>query len=283
MRLNITSGALGMVWMSVALGMPLPLLMEAVHASGVQLGILSAAWQFAMLAQLPSTLLVEHLRRRKPLWATVSIIHRALWGAPALLPILLPRQRDLWPIFIIGALATSNFLGQAGTGPWQSWIADLVPPERAGRFWGVRQRALSVGLAGGALFFGALLDKYSTVAHPFLGFQLVFGLAAIFGMSDILVHCAVFEPPLHLHPGQESIGRRILRPLRDRNFLLLTVGMGIWTGSQAMAGYTLGLPGFFAMAYVKDAFGATYSQASAGFFGRRALGIGWITSALAPS
>jgi Major Facilitator Superfamily len=40
------------------------------------------------------------------------------------------------------------------------------------------------------------------------------------------------------------------------------LGMGVWTGSQAMTGYTLGLPGFFAMAYVKNAFGATYSQAS---------------------
>jgi hypothetical protein len=85
----------------------------------------------------------------------------------------------------------------------------------------------------------------------------------------------VIEPPLHPHRVRESMGRRILRPLRDRNFLLLTLGMGIWTGSQAMAGYTLGLPGFFAMVYVKDAFGATYSQASWIFIASCLGGILW--------
>ncbi len=181
---------------------------------------------------------------------------------PALLPFLLPERRDLWPVAIIAALATSNVLGQAGTGPWQSWMADLLPPARAGRFWGLRQRILSACLVTGALVFGMTLDACSARHHEFLGFQLVFGLAALFGVSDILVHCGVYEPPPHPRIPGETVWRRILKPLRNRDFVFLTLGMGVWTGSQAMAGYTLGLPGFFAMDYVKEALGATYSQAS---------------------
>ncbi len=251
-----------MVWMSAALGMPLPLLMRAVHASGFQLGLLSSAWQFAMLAQLPSALIVEKLSRRKPLWAVVSILHRALWATPAVLPFLLPERRDLWPMVIVLALATSNVLGQAGTGPWQSWMADLLPPSRAGRFWGRRQRIQSTMMVLGAFVFGWLLDTYSGSSGNFLGFQLVFGLAGIFGVSDVLIHCAVTEPALRPHPHDEPLWGRIIRPFRNPDFLVLTIGMGIWTGSQAMAGYTLGSAGFFSMDYVKEAFGATYSQAS---------------------
>ena len=87
MRLNMLAGFLGMMWISVPLGMPLPLLMDAVQASGFQLGLLSAAWMLAMLAQIPSAFLVERLATRKPFWAIISIIHRCLWGVPALLPI----------------------------------------------------------------------------------------------------------------------------------------------------------------------------------------------------
>jgi len=251
-----------MVWMSVAIGMPLPLLMQEVKASGFQLGLLSAAWQLAMFAQLPSTLFVEYLRRRKPWWAIVSLTHRLLWGIPALLPILLPGKKETWPVAIIIALAVSNFLGQAGSGPWQSWMADLLPPERAGRFWGVRQRVLSASMVLSALAFGVLLDTFSKPPHEFLGFQLVFAAAAIFGASDILVHTAVTEPPMHPRMAGEPVWQQIIKPLRDRDFLLLTVGMGIWNGAQAMVGYTMGLPGFFAMTYVRDAFHATYAQAS---------------------
>jgi MFS family permease len=262
MRRNVVAGVLGMIWISVALGMPLPLLMQAVHASGFQLGLLSAAWFFAMLAQVPSALLVERMRRRKPFWAAVSIVHRLLWAVPALLPWCLPERRDLWPVVIIASIAASNVLGQAGTGPWQSWMADLLPPDRAGRFWGMRHRFLSLSMVIAALAFGAILDRWSTPPHEFLGFQIVFGLGAVFGVADIVVHCFVAEPAPVQAVERERPLQRVMAPLRDRDFRRLTIAMGIWTGAQAMLGYTMGLPGFFAMVHVKEAFGATYGQAA---------------------
>lgn len=275
MRLNMLAGFLGMIWMSVPLGMPLPLLMEAVQASGFQLGLLSAAWLLAMLAQVPSAFLVERLPMRKPFWAIISIVHRCLWGVPALLPIVLPQRRDLWPVVIILALALSNVLGQAGTAPWQSWMADLLPPERAGRFWGVRHRVLSVGMSIAALLFGIVLDRFSGGAYPFLGFQIVFAAAAIFGVLDILVHCGVSEPRPVRHDGEGHFWARIAAPLRNPGFLRLTIAMGIWTGAQAMLGYTMGLPGFFSMVYLKEQFGATYAQASWVFIAAAVGGVLW--------
>src|SRR5688500_4141623 len=146
---NTLAGFFGMLWMTAALGVPLPLLMQAVGASGFQLGLLSGTWQIATLAQIVSALAVENFPRRKPYWAAVSLVHRSLWIVPALLPFLLPARQDLWPWLIIGSLALANFLGQASTAPWQSWMADLLPSARAGRFWGERHRVLSYGLALG--------------------------------------------------------------------------------------------------------------------------------------
>ena len=275
MRINVIAGFLGMFWIVVPLGLPLPLLLRAVEASGVQLGIMSAAWQFAMLAQVPSAFIVERLRRRKPFWATVSIVHRLLWIVPALLPWLLPDRRELWPVLIIAALAVSNILGQGGTGPWQSWMADLLPPERAGRFWGIRHRWLSAAMVIAALIYGALLDRFSQPPHDFLGFQIVFALAAILGTADIVVHLRVDEPePVH-HHSRTTLWQRTLAPLRDANFRQLTLAMGLWTAAQAMLGYTMGLPGFFSMVYVRETFGVTYTQASWIFIAAAAGAVLW--------
>lgn len=267
MRLNIVAGFLGMFWMVAPLGLPLPLLLRAVEASGMQLGLMSAAWQLAMLAQVPSAFIVERLSQRKMFWASVSITHRLLWLVPALLPWLLPERKELWPVVIIASLALSNALGQGGTGPWQSWMADLLPPERAGRFWGVRHRWLSTATVIAALAYGIMLDRLSQPPFEFLGFQLVFTLAAIFGTADIVIHCWVAEPtPIH-HRHSGNLWQRVVAPLRDSNFRRLTIAMGLWTGAQAMLGYTMGLPGFFSMVYVKEAFDATYAQASWIFIG----------------
>jgi MFS family permease len=262
MRLNVAAGVLGMLWMVVPLGLPLPLLLRAVDASGLQLGLMSSAWQLSMLAQVPSALIVERLARRKPFWASISIVHRLLWCVPALLPWLLPHRRDLWPTVIILALALSNTLGQSGTAPWQSWMADLLPPHRAGRFWGARHRWLSVSLITGALLYGYLLDRFSHGSGEFLGFQIVFALAALFGTADILLHCGVAEPKQVRHSGQGDIWHRVIAPLREPDFRRLTIAMGFWVGGQAMLGYTMGLPSFFSMVYLKEVFGATYGQAS---------------------
>src|SRR6266705_3061993 len=90
MRKNVAAGALGTVWIVAVYGLPLPLFMQAIHASGFQLGLMGAVRQAAMFTQLPSAFFVERLHRRKPFWAAIATTHRALWYVPAFLPLLWP-------------------------------------------------------------------------------------------------------------------------------------------------------------------------------------------------
>jgi MFS family permease len=262
MRKNVVAGALGTVWLVAVYGLPLPLFMEAIKASGFQLGLMGAVRQAAMFAQLPSAFLVERLHRRKTFWATVAIIHRALWLVPALLPILWPGGGAYWVVVLIIALGVSDMLGNASTAPWLSWMADLLPAGRAGRFWGGRQRLLSVVVLFAALAYGWILDAANRPGYGLLGFAIVFAVAAIFGVADIVVHIGVVEPaPGRSAPGQTP-WRRIAAPLRSRDFRRLTLAMGAWTAALALPGYFNGTPGFFNVVYLHQAFGATYSEAS---------------------
>lgn len=262
MRKNILAGASGSAWLVATYGLPLPLFMDVIHATGFQLGLMGAVRQAAMFAQLPSALFVERLDRRKPFWATVALIHRGLWLVPALLPVLWPHGGAWWVLTMIFMLGISDSLGNASTAPWSSWMADLLPPARAGRFWGVRQRILSSIILLAALAYGLILDSTDRAGHGLLGFTIVFCLAAIFGMGDILIHLGVAEPaPLRSAHGQ-SILRRIAVPFYHRGFRRFTLALGVWTAALALPGYYAGTPGFFNVVYLHESFGATYTEAS---------------------
>jgi hypothetical protein len=262
MRCNILAGGFGMFWLAAAYGSPLPLFMQALRATGFQLGIIGAIRQFAMFAQLPSAFLVEGLSQRKSFWVAIAIVHRSLWCLPALLPLLWPQGTASWPVLVILAVGLSDLLGQASTAPWLSWMADLLPPERAGRFWGIRQRVLAIFLLFATSLYGRLLDTENTPAHPLLGFTFVFALAGLLGSTDIVIHCGVSEPkPTPILQGQ-SLWRRLAAPLRQREFRRLTLAMGAWNAAMALTGYSNGIPGFFNVIYLQEGFAASYSQAS---------------------
>jgi hypothetical protein len=261
LRFNIGAAFLGMLWLCVPIGAPLPLLMQVVEASSTQLGLLSASWQAAMLVQIPAALFSESLRRRKVFWAAACIPHRILWGAPALIPILLPEKRTQWPIWIIASLSLSNIFANLGTASWSSWMADIVPTETAGAFWSIRQRAVSAGLIVGTAWYGWILDHQSA-PESMRGFQWVFLLCAVFGVCDILVHLFVDEPAPARVANGVPWSERLRAPFQTPGFGALTLAMAFWTGAQSLVGYTLALPGFFSMVHLHTSFGANYSQAS---------------------
>ena len=76
MWVNMVAGFLGTFWIGAAYGTPLPLFLQAVQASGLQLGLMGAVRQLALLAQLPGAFFVERLERRKTFWAVLVIAHR---------------------------------------------------------------------------------------------------------------------------------------------------------------------------------------------------------------
>jgi MFS family permease len=280
LRFNIAAGFFGMFWICCPLGAPLPLLMQAVEATSAQLGVLSAVWQVAMLAQIPAAFLAEGLGRRKTMWAAVGIVHRALWAAPTVLPWLFPGAGRRLAAYLIGALALSNLLANLGTASWSSWMADLVPPESAGRFWAVRQRFLSVGLVLATALYGWLLDRPQWQGR-LAGFQWVFAACSLCGIADILIHCYVKEPPRKTPPVWGNVLARLRAPFRQKGFTALALLMAAWTAAQSLVGYTLGMPGFFSMVHLRESFGATYFQASLIFISA-ALGAGLFTGVLGP-
>jgi MFS family permease len=256
MRINIAAGSLGVLWFSLTFGMPLTMFMNAIGASGVLIGMITTVRLLVMTVQIPAAVISENLGSRKKFWGPLALVHRSIWLVVAAMAFYWVPGQQWLPVAVIAVVGFSEFLGNAGAAPWFSWMADLIPAKSSGRFWGIRQSFTTMASLAGMALAGWILDL---CRHPgsgtvdTKGFAVVFGLAAAAGMSDIIVHRWVKEPRPAPTERRHSYAKRIFAPLRNRNFLLLTLALGAWNFGCAMI-----TP--FGVVYLKRDFHSTYSE-----------------------
>ena len=254
LRMNIFAGTLGMFYVAVALGMPMTMLLEALNASGFMIGLLGTAGGVTLAMQIPGALMAQRLSARKKYWFWFALTNRLLWYVPALLPLWLSHKPHLTIQIIVITICVSYILGNSAGAVWFSWIADLVPEKSRGTFWGKRQSITMASYLLSMAISGFLLDYFKNSGKTFIGFAFVFGLATTAGTLDILVHYFVPEPKPKLQP-KKNILVSLIEPLKNKDFLWLTLALGFW-------GLSCGLIGLFTPIYLKRDFGVSYSQLS---------------------
>jgi len=259
MGVNTLAASFGCVWLAMTFTMPLIMFMQAIGASGLVIGLVATVRAVAVSAQIPAALASENLLARKPFWSRYALTHRLLWFAIAALACWCAPSRWWLPMATVALVGASEVLGNASTAPWLSWMADLIPLPIAGRFWGLRQSVSTAASLVGLLAAGQILDAFrdplTGEARP-RGFAVVFGIGACLGVADIVVHHFVREPRPVPTPAGGALHRRILAPLLNRDFRLLTLCMGVWN-------FGLSMTTAFALVYLKRDFGVTYSQLAA--------------------
>lgn len=275
LRLNILAGSLGTIWVSIAGGMPLTMFMNSIGASGVAIGMTATVQQISMALQIPAAILAERLLRRKPYVIGSFLGHRALWFVPALLPFFLGMGSVQLVPAVVVTVAASSILAQLGSPAWWSWMADLVPEEQRASFWATRHSFVSASSLIGLVVSGYVLDLYSdpTLGNRlFFGFALVFSFASLLGVADICIHFGVPEPKTGGRGVAQGVWSRILEPLKNRDFLWLTVAMGVWM-------FSIGLVGQFGLIYLKEVYHVGYAAMAwmmiAGTLGGSVAGILW--------
>ena len=106
------------------------------QATTQQIGYLTSIPNFAtMLALSWTTLLAEHARSRKAFIIPVDLVLSLLWLPILLVPFLFHSGRVWWLIILT---ASSTVAGNTIGTPWSAMMADLVPPEIRGSYFGLR-------------------------------------------------------------------------------------------------------------------------------------------------
>lgn len=256
LNLNIIAGCIGTMWAGVALNMPYTMLLDALGANGVLQGLASTIIQLTLAAQIPGAIFVESLRRRKTAWAVIAIVHRFVWFIPAYVAWIHPNP-PIGAHIVVVVASLSMFFGNFVAASWHSWMADLVPAQTRGQFWSTRQAwtmfFFLLAMAGS----GVVLDSFKSgdSQGPLRGFALIFAIATVLGVADIVIHIGVPEPPPQRTSQDRSLIDRLIAPLQHPNFRRLAIAMGLWM-------FSCTLVGAFGQLYLLHVFHATYSQLS---------------------
>lgn len=190
-------------------------------------GIIVALPLLANIIQLFSPLVFEKLSRRRPLIVALCLFYRTL----LCLMMFIPFVTDSKParLLILGgmyflAYCVAGFLTPAAA----SWIISLVPDKLRGRYFGLRDMCILASAAVLSLVMGRVLDLFKSNRQDYLGFVVVFSVALVITLFNVLTLKRIREPEVKPYDQNLDIKGLISIPLRDKQFRKVVLLNILW-------------------------------------------------------
>ena len=204
-------------------------------ASNLVIGFLAAIPALGQLVQIPSIYLVEKLRARRRITVSSAAASRILLLFIALLPFMFQTQAALYP-FLLSLIFMSVFAGVAGCS-WNSWMRDLIPQDRLGKFFSKR---MSLAAALGIVLIlaaGIYIDYWKKLLPHYVlyGYSILFFLGFLAGMLGVYFISTIPEPRMPPKKGKVNLFRVLSKPFKDPNFKNLFVFSGSWNFAVNLA------------------------------------------------
>ena len=237
LRRSIAAGCLGWTYFRLASGIFLTSFGKMLRLTKFQFGLLGSLPRIVFPAQLYGSLLVERLGHRKRFFTLTFSLSRLLWLGVVLIPfVVAPDHRALRTGLFLGLLLVSNTLLAMGLPVWMSWLGDLVPEGRRGRFWARRNALTAAAPVLPVMAFSLLFDHLRGQGHEVWAYVIIFGFAVLVGQIDLWIHYGIPEPKMKRAEGPPSLRRLLSEPLRQRNFRRFLYYVGVTTFSMAFLG-----------------------------------------------
>tara|TARA_R110002096_G_scaffold393074_8_gene588111 strand:+ start:5061 stop:6629 length:1569 start_codon:yes stop_codon:yes gene_type:complete len=208
-------------------------------ASNFVVGFFAAIMPLCQLLQIPSILLVEKFRKRKPLVVIPVIIARAAWLFVPFLPFWFPEAVRV-PLLV--ALLFWYFALSVPAGcAYNSWIRDLIPEERFSSFFG--KRWATITLAGAIL---TLLTSFAVAplkawtGSEIMPYSIILGLGGVLGIFGSVFLMRIPEPKAAPSTSQ-SPWELLAEPFRSPDFRKLLYFTGPWNFALNMAAAFFGV------------------------------------------
>jgi hypothetical protein len=188
--------------------------------SDLMIGFLGSIPFLVTVFQLPTSYVLRKDGRKKKVTYWGAAIARFSW-VPILVVAFIPSlPRSTKGMMILGLFFISHSCISCSYVSWLSWIADLVPEDFRGRFFGVRN--MLCGAAGMLcmIVFGNMLDhlKGHSAGGLSVGFSITIISAVIFGALGLRFLKRIPEPQVSRFHQADSLGKILYRPFGERNF-----------------------------------------------------------------
>jgi MFS family permease len=220
MRKHIFTGALGNIWGTLIGsigGMFFTYFGMRIGLKPIHWGVMGAITSWGLTVEIISARATHRLMHRKLIWFVCSFSARTLRFLAILLSLWLWRAGySSSAMTLIVAISIASCLDAMSSTPWFSWLADIIPEEVHGRFWGRRTAWIAVAMIVATVPAAILMDR-TPEQWKLEVTQIIFLVATVFGLLDLIIHGTIPEPPM-ARPPENSFLQEILLPLRDINF-----------------------------------------------------------------
>ena len=235
MRKHIYTGTMGNIWATLIAGIFFVYFGTTVGVTEFEWSVMAGLSSWLISAQIVSAILTERTGKRKLIWFLFAVAERTLRLAGILLALWLWAHGSTWtPVVLIACVCLANFMGTMSSPPWLSWLADIIPEDEHGTFYGRRSAWIAVGVMIVVIPSGFLIDRIPE-AHKLQAVMWVFVGATLIGLVDLLIHGTLPEPPMELAPRTHVL-QAMMTPLRDRAFRPWLVFNGCWTFAMTIGG-----------------------------------------------
>lgn len=197
-------------------------------AESEAIGIALAIPAFANLVQLIVAFYMHRFENRRLHVMVFSLIHRLLWTATGLIPFWMPEI--YWvPTYIV--LFTISFICAQSAGVlWTSLVADMVPAQVRGRYFGIRN-TIHWAVASLCLLIGGQILNQLPEATGFIVLYIICAVATVWNGIELYRY-----PNLPFERSIESSKWKMLqKPLRDRAYVLATLFLATFILIQNIA------------------------------------------------
>jgi MFS family permease len=196
-------------------------------ASTGQIGFVFAVTTFVNIMQIWMAYLIQRIKNRKWTFVIFASLHRILWAATGLIPLVLDKE---WWVIAFIVLFTSAFLANSAAAVvWSTLISDMVLAPVRGRYFGIRNTILNA-IGSITLFIGGLiLDKYSgwsgfAILYVVIGICMVLNIIAFLGYPNL-----PFEKSTETH-----FLPMLKKPLKDSSFMKAVFFLAGWLFVQTI-------------------------------------------------
>lgn len=240
LRLSIVEGAMASVFISITANGLVTGLALYLGAGPFVLGIMGALPFITQLFQLLGAYLEEKSGNRRVLSVWSEGLSRAMWIPVALLP-LWPLASSVSLTLFVGLQLIAAALMGIAVNTWSSWMTDLVPAHRRGRYFGVRNTVASFAAMIGGLASGYALDYFKSNANEGMAYAVTLGFGLVVAAVGIALLTMQAEP-LMQRREIPSFRTMFLAPLADIPYRQLIYSATIWA-------FVVGIAGPFFTAY----------------------------------
>lgn len=201
-------------------------------ANNLIIGVLAALPFLGNIAHIPTSYLIEKIRKRKKIALTVSILGRPMFLLAAGLAFLKP-DPVLLPWLLVACYFIRYLCDSAATYTFYSWVRDLLPPKIQPQYYAQRMKYMTFAVVICSLVGAGIIDIWEKYwpESGVLSHLLLLVFAFIAGMTSVYFLSRVPEPQIHVAPDTISFLKKLTEPFKVPNFRRLMTFLGIWNFS----------------------------------------------------